>query len=317
MKIEKPGIFRGVDSADYFRDPCIEPSFTQSLAKVLIDQSPLHAFQAHPRLAVPTGDEDDGEKYEKAKAIGNAAHSLMMGRGKSMAIIDHPNFMTKLAKAERDEAFDAGREPILAKHFDTASKMVVAARQQLSQIPYCQDAFMTGHGDGEVVIANCEDGHWLRSMIDWITPDLAEVWDLKTSGMSASPYATGRLMAAAGWHVQCAMHERILDELDPENAGRRKYRYVCQENEPPFALTVNEIGEAALTIGRKQIDFAFKTWRYCMASGIWPAYPLRIIRPELPPWAENAWMDREIKEYEAEQAAGPRTDFNPRNLMAG
>lgn len=317
MKIDKPGIYRGVDSADYFADPCPEPSFTQSLTKILIDQSPLHAFQAHPRLAVPTGDEEEGEKYEKSKAIGNAAHSLMMGRGKSMAIIDHPNFMTKLAKEAKAEALAGGQEPILAKHFDVAIRMVDAARKQLSQIPFCQDAFATGHGDSEVVIANCEDGQWLRSMIDWITPDLAEVWDLKTSGTSASPYATGKLMASAGWHVQAAMHERILDELDPKGAGRRKFRYVCQENEPPFALTVNEIGESALTIGRKQIEFAIKTWRYCTVSGIWPAYPLRIIRPELPAWAENSWIDREIKEYEAEQEAKPRTDFNPRNLMAG
>jgi hypothetical protein len=63
-------------------------------------------------------------------------------------------------------------------------------------------------------------------------------------------------MASAGWHVQCAMHERILNAIDPEGAGRRRFLYIAQENEPPYALTVNEIGESALTIGRKQIDYA-------------------------------------------------------------
>jgi hypothetical protein len=317
MKITEPGIYRGVESADYFADPCVEPSLSQSLCKILIEQSPLHARMAHPCLAPPITDDDEPEKYDKAKAIGNAAHSLMMGRGKSMGIIDHRNFTTKLAKEAKAEAIEAGQEPILSKHFDVAIRMVDAARSQLAQIPYCQDAFVPGHGDAEVVIVNCEDGQWLRSMCDWITPDLAEVWDLKTSGMSASPYATGKQMATAGWHLQAAMHERILDELDPKGAGRRKFRYVCQENEPPFALTVNEIGEGALTIGRKQIEYAIKTWRRCVETETWPCYPLRIIRPELPPWAENSWMDREIKEYEAEQAAGPRTDFNPKHLMAG
>jgi hypothetical protein len=318
MKITKPGIYRGVEADHYFADPTPEPSLSQSICKILIEQSPLHARQAHPRLAVTIGDEDEtADKYDAAKAKGNAAHAMMLGRGKTMAIIDHPNFMTKLAKEARAEAIAAGKEPILAKHWDVASHMVIAARKQLSQIPYCQDAFVTGHGDAEVVVANCEDGQWLRSMIDWITPDLAEVWDLKTSGMSASPYATGRLMASAGWHLQAAMHERILDEIDPNGAGRRKFRYVCQENEPPFALTVNEIGEAALTIGRKQIEYAIKAWRRCVETDVWPAYPLRIIRPELPAWAENSWIDREIKEYEAEQDAAPRKDFNPANLMAG
>jgi hypothetical protein len=74
--------------------------------------------------------------------------------------------------------------------------------------------------------------------------------------MSASPYATGKLMANAGWHIQAAMHERILDAIDPKGAGRRKFYYVAQENEAPYALTVNQIGEAALTIGRKQVDYA-------------------------------------------------------------
>jgi hypothetical protein len=84
------------------------------------------------------------------------------------------------------------------------------------------------------------------------------------------------------------MHERILDALDPAGAGRRRFYYVCQENEPPYALTVNEIGEAALTIGRKQIDYAIKLWAHCLTKNVWPGYPLRIIRPELPAWAENA-----------------------------
>ncbi len=316
MIIDKPGIYRDFDGEAYFADPCVGPSLSQSLCKILIEQSPLHARQAHPRLAQPVdGEEDEAEKYDKAKAIGNAAHAIMIRRGKKLAIIDAPNFKTKVAQTDKQAAILAGAEPILRKHYNVAHAMAQSAGEQLRRIEGCERAFTDG--DGEVVIANCEDGLWLRSMIDWITPDLREVWDLKTSGMSASPYSTGKLMASAGWHLQAAMHERILDALDPDGAGRRKFRYVCQENEPPFALTVNEIGESALTIGRKQIDYAIKTWRYCVETDVWPAYPLRIIRPELPAWAENAWIDREIKEYEAEQDAKPRKDFNPANLMAG
>lgn len=313
--VNKSGIFFDMSADDYFADPCETPSLSQSLCKILIEQSPLHAKMAHPRLAPPVSEEDETtEKYDKAKAIGNMAHALMLRRGKSMAVIDAKNFMTKEAKAARDTAIGIGCEPILKKHAVIASAMCFAANEQLANIAGCENAFMQ-QGDAEVVIANCEDGLWLRSMVDWITPDLREVWDLKTSGMSASPYNTGKLMASAGWHLQAAMHERILDAIDPDGAGRRKFRYVCQENEPPYALTVNEIGEAALTIGRKQIDFAIKTWRYCVASDLWPAYPLRIIRPELPGWAETSWMNREIAEYEAEQDAVKRPMLT--SLMGG
>ena len=314
--ITEPGIFYDMDSEVYFADPCPTPSLTQSVAKILIEQSPLHARQAHPRLAEPVdGDEDTAEKYDKAKAIGNAAHAIMLKRGKKIAIIDVPNFTSKAAKEAKQQALIDGAEPVLQKHHAIAERMVLAANGQLSQIAGCERAFRDG--SGEVVAANVEDGLWLRTMIDWITPDLREVWDLKSTGMSASPYATGKLMSSAGWHVQAAMIERILNVVDPDGAGRRKYRFVCQENDEPFALTVNEIGEAALTIGRKQIDYAINVWRICMNTGEWPAYPLRIIRPELPAWAENSWIEREIREFDEAQAAPPRKDFSPQNLMAG
>jgi len=306
-----------MSAEDYFADPCVEPSFSQSLAKILIDQSPLHARQAHPRLAVEVAgvDEDETEKYDKAKAIGNACHLIMMGRGKRLSIIDAANFKAKAAQTDKQAAILAGDEPILRKHYLTAHSMSLAAKLQLTSIPGCEKAFK--EGDGEVVIANVEDGIWLRSMVDWITPDLREVWDLKTSGMSASPYATGKLMASAGWHLQAAMHERILDALDPAGAGRRHFFYVCQENEAPFALTVNEISEYALTIGRKQIDYAIKMWAHCLTKNVWPAYPPRIIRPELPAWAENSWLARELAEDDVREQRALNKNFDPKNLMAG
>lgn len=314
MKIDKPGIYRDFPTADYFADPCPEPSLSQSVAKILLDQSPLHAYQAHPRLNVPTGEEDDAESYDKAKAIGNAAHALMLDRGKTMAVGEFKDWRKKEAQEFKAAALAAGQEPILRKHFETAGLMVDAAIEQLCKIHGCKNAFTAG--DAEVVIASCEDGIWLRSMLDWLSPDLREVWDYKTSGMSASPYATGKLMASAGWHIQAAMHERILDALDPAGAGRRRFYYVAQENEEPFALTVNEIGEAALTIGRKQIDYAVKSWAHCLTKHDWPAYPMRIIRPELPGWAENGWLNREIAEEDERQEAREK-GFDPKVIMAG
>jgi len=294
MKITKPGIYRDFPTAAYFDDPCPEPSFTQSLAKVLLDHSPLHAYQQHPRLNVQAIEEDEG--YDKAKAIGNAAHAMMLGRGKVMAVEDFPDWRTKEAKAFKAAAIEAGKEPILRKHYEVAVQMVGRAHDQLHHITGCGHIGDPIQGDAEVMIASCEDGLWLRAMVDWITPDLREVWDYKTSGLSASPYATGKLMASAGWHIQAAMHERILDEVDPVGAGRRRFLYVAQENYEPFALTVNEIDEAALTIGRKQLGYAIDIWSDCMARDRWPAYPPRIIRPELPGWHENGWLAREVSE---------------------
>jgi PDDEXK-like domain of unknown function (DUF3799) len=292
FKIEKPGIYRDVDAADYFADPCPEPSFTQSLAKTLIAHSPLHAKCEHPRLM--RKDDEPNTDYDKVQAIGNAAHSLMLGRGKNLAVANYDNWMKKEAKEYKAEAIAAGGTPILKKHLAAAEDMVVSAKLQLRRIPECERAFI--EGDAEVVIAACDDGLWLRSMIDWITPDLREVFDYKTTGQSVAPFATGKLMASAGWPIQAAMHAHILDLIDPPGAGRRRFLYVAQEQYEPFALTVNEIDEAAMTMGRKQLHYAIGMWRDCMRRNRWPAYPPRIIRPEYPGYAEKSWLDREVAE---------------------
>src|ERR1017187_3250533 len=100
FKIEKAGIYKDVADEEYRADPCPTPSLSQSIAKVLIAQSTLHAKEEHPRLKTPDeADDEAGEKYVKAQAIGNAAHAVLIGRGKTLAVGPFDNWATKDAKA--------------------------------------------------------------------------------------------------------------------------------------------------------------------------------------------------------------------------
>jgi hypothetical protein len=313
--ITSPGIFRGFPEADYFADPCPLPSLTQSIAKVLIDQSALHARAEHPRFADLDEDEPD-EKYVKAQAIGNAAHATLIGRGKTLAVGNYDNWMGKEAKAFKAEALAAGKTPILAKHANTALLMVAAAKRQLSTIAAAEPAIMGAFtdGDGEVMVA-CEiDGIWLRSLIDWmVNPRL--LVDFKTTAMSVAPHVIPNLMADAGWPIQAAMQERILDVLDPEGAGRRKFFFVAQENYKPYALTVHRLPEGTLTMGRKMVAKAEMMWREAMLIGRWDGYAPVVHAPEYPGFKEAQWLNREIAD--AAQARVPRAKFEPNLLAAG
>lgn len=294
--ITRPGIYLDISAATYFSDPCPQPSLTQSIAKILIDRSPAHA-----RLASPSLNPDFHEpfEYDKAQAIGNAAHKLLIGRGKEVCIIEANDFRGAVAKESRDQAILAGYVPILAKHLKQAHELVKAARVQLDMMGLTT-AFSSGNG--EVVLAWEEDGIWFRCMVDWMCqPGL--LYDLKTSGLSAAPHAVPNVMASAGWPIQAAMQERGLDVLDPGGAGRRCFRFAMIENQDPFALSVNEITEAVLTHGRKQLDYAVRIWRHCMQTNTWPAYPLHINFPEMPGYKEAAWLNREIVEHEAREGA--------------
>lgn len=296
MKTLEPGIHFDVAPADYFADPAPQPSLTQSIAKVLIDESPLHAWYQHPRL------NPDFRRTEETKFdIGNIAHSIMLGRGKDVVVLDgFDDWRKKAAQEAREEALATGKLAVLGKHYARASKMVTAAREQLALRGL---EWMFRDGWGEVVtvwrepymeVRDDMPDIYLRQMLDWVTPAYLDVIDYKSTDFSVAPHGIDRMMFNAGWSIQAAMAERGLDALDPANAGRRKFFFVVQETTVPYQLTVVQLTRGPMTMGHKQLDRAVEIWRECMARGIWPGYPLDIVTPEWPGWAEQQWLTREI-----------------------
>lgn len=306
----KAGIYRDMDSATYFGDPCEEPSLSQSIAKIILDHSPLHAKLAHPRLVPPVADDDEveKEKYVKAQAIGNAAHKMLLARGKEIDVLEYNDFRTKEAKLARDLAEKAGRTVILEKHMSGAEAMVLAARAQIER----HEANLTfKDGSGEVAVICQDDGVWLRSLVDWLGHDLRRCDDYKSGGVSVAPHVVGLRMVDQGWDIQAAMQERILDVLDPAGAGRRQFRFIAQENKPPYALTVCGMSESVMTMGRKKLQAAISTWKACTKSRKWPGYTQRVVMPEYPGWQETRWLEREENEF------SDPAKFDPKILQAG
>lgn len=313
MKIDKPDIYREFDVAAYHADPCPAPSFSQSIGKILIDRSPLHAFAAHPRLTPPDPATDDEESYNKAKAIGDAAHALMIGRGKTLAVGAFDSWRSKEAKTFKTDALGAGKTPILDGHFTTAHALLRAATAQIGA--HEENTCFT-NGAGEVALIWQEGPLWFRCLVDWLHDDLRTVDDYKTTAMSVAPHVLGIRAADAGWEIQAAMIERGLDVLDPDNAGRRRFRFIAQEQDAPHALNVMPMTEHWMTMGRKRLQHAVDMWASCMISKQWPGYPPFAVTPEYPGFKETQWLNREVAD-EANRERVPRAKFEPHNIMAG
>jgi len=286
-QITRPGIYQDFDVAAYFADPCPQPSLSQSIAKLLIDRSPAHAHLAHRRLGKPIDEEED---YKPATAIGNAAHALATGRSRDLAIGEWADWRTKEAKTFKASAHDSGHLPILRKHLTSAEEVVRAMGRQLAAAGHAQ-AFAKSD-QCEVVLAWEEDGIWLRTMIDCVVG--LGIYDLKTGGLNCAPHLMAERPSTEGWDIQAAMFARGLDRLDPENAGRRRFFFVGQENKEPYALTVVQTGEADLTLGAKKLEHAIGIWRQCITSGQWPAYPAETVMSHPRGWTETQWLEREM-----------------------
>lgn len=287
MRIDTPGIYTAISADDYHADPCPEPSLSSSVGRLLLNRSPLHAWTSHPRL----NPEFDRSDESRNADIGKAVHKLVLGKGGEIVEVEAANFQTKAAKEDRDAAYAAGRIPLLSKDMKVVHAMAKAAIDYLRA--FVPD--LLGNGClSEAVAVWCEGDAWCRSMIDRMTSDGLKVLDIKTTSTTARADLVTRHVFDMGYHFQAAFYERGLNQLLPEHIGRRRFLFLFQENEPPYACQLIRLDEAAMTIARKQVMATVALWQHCIATGEWPGYPPGIQTVTMPEWQQRAWLAREM-----------------------
>jgi len=287
MNVTEPGIY-AMPEETYHADPCPAPSLSASIAKRLLQDSPRHAWTAHPRLN-PLFEPEQRKIFD----LGKAAHALMLGSDDQFEIIDASDYKTKAAQAARDDAYAAGKTPILVGRWAETRAMVAAGRQQLHAHQEARDAFTVGKP--EQVIVWREGDMWCRSRLDWLPHMLIEplvIDDYKSTGASAHPNEWGRRsLFDLGYDIQAAFYIRGVRALTGlQNVG---FRFVVQETEAPYALSVIALTPATLALAERKVEYAIELWRWCLTNDRWPGYPNRTCYIDVPPWHESQWLGRE------------------------
>lgn len=284
----KPGIHT-IPEADYHADLIDDerPSLSASIANILVSQTPLHAWTAHPRLN-PDYERREDKKYD----LGTAVHAMLLEGRDIVQVVDKDDWRTNDAKAQRDEAYAAGLTPLLAKNYERALHIYEAALRQIerheAQPPLLAD------GKPEQTIVWEEDGILCRSLVDWLHDDHAAIDDVKTTSRSADPEQWSRsTLWGIGADVQVAFHSRGVWKL----TGRKpEWRYIAIETSPPFALSVISLMPAALALGEAKVERALKLWRQCLEADSWPGYPRKVCYADTPTWEEMRWLEKEARE---------------------
>lgn len=278
-----PGI-HDIPATAYHADPCDQPSLSASLACVLLNASPLHAWTNHPKLN-PNYQSD----YDPKFSLGTVAHALLLEGRETVHVVHADSWRTKDAQAMRDHAVAEGKTPMLAKDWDAVQEMVLAAKLQLDRLnprPFT-------NGKPEQTIVWTENGVVCRSRVDWITDDHATVFDLKTTSRSANPERFSRTLFDLGYDVKAAFYLRGVEAV----TGRRpEFQLVVVETAPPYALSVVGLTPHALELANAKVDWALATWRRCLETNDWPGYDQRVAYADPPGWHEAAWLEREARE---------------------
>lgn len=285
-KITAAGIY-DISEAEYHADPVVEPSLSRSIAKTMLRKSPAHAREEHPRLNPDFEPENGRHDFD----LGNAAHKLVLGKGRDLAFIDADDYRGATARAARIDAYEAGKIPVLPHQVGAAQRMARAARAQIDSIPEFAGILDRGQAEQTIIWSPSSDT-WARTRPDLLLHnaelEAALIIDYKTT-TDARPDRWVKRMDEHGLDLQAAMHTTaVRDVLGIE---RPDFRFIVQETSPPYALAIIAPKPRVVEIGMEKFSRAVEMWRWCMQEGTWPGYAALAHYVDLPPWAEAQWED--------------------------
>lgn len=277
----KPGIY-DISSEMYHADQllCEVPSLSASIASVIVNRSPAHAREKHPRLN-PDFEPEQKDVFD----LGSAAHNMVLRQDcwrEEIEVVNASDWRTKAAKEARNEARAAGRHPVLADQFVALNKMVGV----LEGHPHAGKAFTNGKPEQTLIWQDEETGAMCRCRPDW-TPDDFKVWpDYKTTADARPDVWDRRFIMDHGGLMRAAWYEEGVRRVTGEKAPF--LYYVVQEVTPPYPVVVRVVPSNSnlLDIGRRMMRQALRTWAECLERNEWPAYEF-LGSLSVPEWTEK------------------------------
>lgn len=262
-----------ISAEAYHADPCVEPSLSSSIAKLLIAQSPLHAFMAHPRLNAAFEAE-----HSSAFDLGSAAHALLLERDPTKIVwVQAEDWRTKDAKAIRDAARERGQFPLLAKYQAPLAEMTAQANIALSRSEL-GDILESGAVEQTLI---WQDGAaWCRARADALSADRRIILDYKSTS-DASPEVFGRQIGRMGYDFQAEWYTRGVRAV---TGAEPAFVLLAQEITAPYACALFALSNAYREIGQRKVARALALWSRCMERREWPGYDTRIRYVEPPGW---------------------------------
>jgi hypothetical protein len=257
----------------------------------VIADMPEDEYHAHPalsssgarRLLAPScpalfrHEQLHGQQQHDCFDFGSAAHHMVLGTGREIYVVDAADWRTGAAKKEREAARAAGMIPLLTHEYDQAQAMADALRQH----PMAAELLNDGDVEQSLFWTDAETGVACRARPDVMA--IGRLVDYKTTA-DPSPAAVAKSVATYGYHQQADWYLTgaiALDLIEPD----ADFYFIFQGKTPPHLVTVIDLDDTALTVGRERNVQSRRIFRDCTAADSWPAWSTDIETVSLPAWA--------------------------------
>jgi hypothetical protein len=278
VEVEVPQIIDGLPAEAYHAD---RTSISSSGLRALLNPGCPAQFKY---------DRDHPQPHKKEFDLGHAAHLLVLGEGPELEVIDFPDWRKKDAQIQRDEAYLAGKIPLLTKDHDMVQAMAEAIRQH----PIAGPLFTPGQGLAEQSIYWTDPATGVRCRVrpDWLRGSI--IVDYKTI-KDAAPDTISRSIKDRSYHQQDAFYIDGVEAagLAPDGA---RFVFVFQSKIAPYLVTVRELTDQDRDIGRARNERALRIYAECESTGNWPDWTGAVT--EIPQIGMPTWDTlRQAEEY--------------------
>ncbi len=300
--VTEPGKYADITPSQYFAEPCPAPAFTNSLIKLLIEETPKDAAYAHPAIGQPA----EEITANLVKRRGDVVHQLALGKGRGYAVGEWDSWRTNDSKAFKEEALKMGVTPILQHEIAGATAMadilksnIVTTLRDIGAERGMDEPKGGWPYETEVVFACQFDVEgvsiWSRIMVDVWCEDLLVALDPKCTAYLTDKRAPAHI-GNMGWDTQAALYPRVIETVNPEWAGRVVFADLMVKPKPPYTSRTVAIPESWKTVASMDIDHAMRIFAACIKSGDWPGYAPGIHWMQQPSWAQKLALERQMEE---------------------
>ncbi len=279
------------------------PALSSTGARLLVKE--CEAVFAHER---------ENPVHRQVFDIGTASHlmilepetfasSVVIIQGRTKRGEPSDGYSTQDARDQRDEAYAAGKTPLLPEE----AMMVRQMRDALRKDPMGAVAFTGGKAEQSIFWRDPEFGIQRRARLDYMPNHSRYICDYKSS-ISSNPEDIRKAVWNFGYHMQSSWY---LDGVEAATGLRpERFAFLVQSKKPPHLVTTVWMGPRALAWGAVQNRYACGLFARAQERQEWLSYrpdaagPPAAFTVELPAFAERELQER----FDAGGFDPPRTE---------